>query len=48
MGFEVKHIANCTLYRGDVLEVVASLQAESLEAIVTDPPYGLEFMELVS
>jgi site-specific DNA-methyltransferase (adenine-specific) len=44
MGFDVKHIANCTLYRGDVLEVVGVLPPESLDAIVTDPPYGLTFM----
>ena len=29
---------------GDCLEVMATLPAESVSAIVTDPPYGLEFM----
>ena len=29
---------------GDCLEVMATLDAESVDAIVTDPPYGLEFM----
>ena len=31
-----------TLYTGDCLDVMASL--ESVDAIITDPPYGLEFM----
>ena len=29
---------------GDCVEVMAGLDAESVDAIVTDPPYGLEFM----
>lgn len=29
---------------GDCLEVMRTLEAESVHAIVTDPPYGLEFM----
>lgn len=29
---------------GDCLEVMQSLKAESIDSIVTDPPYGLEFM----
>jgi site-specific DNA-methyltransferase (adenine-specific) len=33
-----------TLYLGDCVEVMAELPAESVDAIVTDPPYGLEFM----
>lgn len=33
-----------TLHHGDCLTVMASLPAESVHAIVTDPPYGLEFM----
>ena len=32
------------ILRGDCLEVMASMPAESVEAIVTDPPYGLGFM----
>jgi DNA modification methylase len=32
------------LYLGDCVEVMASLPASSVDAIVTDPPYGLEFM----
>lgn len=33
-----------TLYHGDCIEVMRTLPAESVHAIVTDPPYGLGFM----
>lgn len=33
-----------TLYHGDCLEVLRELPDESVHAVVTDPPYGLEFM----
>lgn len=33
-----------TIYAGDCVEVMAALEASSVDAIVTDPPYGLEFM----
>lgn len=32
------------LYHGDCIEVMAKMDAESVDAIVTDPPYGLSFM----
>lgn len=32
------------LYLGDYLEVMKTLPAGSVDAVVTDPPYGLEFM----
>jgi DNA modification methylase len=32
-----------TLLEGDCLEVLASLEAESIDAIITDPPYGIGF-----
>lgn len=32
------------LYLGDCREVLAELDAGSIDAVVTDPPYGLEFM----
>jgi len=32
------------LYKADCLDVMARLRADSIDAIVTDPPYGLEFM----
>ena len=33
-----------TLYLGDCRELMAALDAESVDAIVTDPPYELNFM----
>lgn len=33
-----------TLYHGDALEVLRELPDNSVDAVVTDPPYGLEFM----
>ena len=32
------------LYNGDCADVMAQLESESVDAIVTDPPYGLAFM----
>ena len=32
------------LHHGDCLDVMAAMEPESVDAIVTDPPYGLEFM----
>jgi len=34
----------CILYCGDCLAVLPTLEAGSVDAIVTDPPYGLSFM----
>jgi site-specific DNA-methyltransferase (adenine-specific) len=33
-----------SVLRGDCVEVMAGMDADSVDAIVTDPPYGLEFM----
>lgn len=33
-----------TLYHGDCVDVLAGLDSASVDAIVTDPPYALEFM----
>lgn len=32
------------IIHGDCLEEMAKMDAESVDAIVTDPPYGLKFM----
>jgi DNA modification methylase len=32
------------IHHGDCLDVMASFEPESIDAICTDPPYGLEFM----
>lgn len=34
----------CQLYRGDCLEVLPTLEPGGIDAVVTDPPYGLSFM----
>jgi site-specific DNA-methyltransferase (adenine-specific) len=39
MPLEVEQIGDCTLYRGDAMDVFPTL--EQVEAIVTDPPYGV-------
>jgi hypothetical protein len=33
-----------TVYGGDCLDVLRTLPDNSVDAVVTDPPYGLEFM----
>jgi len=33
-----------TLLKGDCLEKLKELEDNSVDAVVTDPPYGLEFM----
>lgn len=33
-----------TLHHGDCIEVMRTLPADSVDSVVTDPPYGLEFM----
>jgi hypothetical protein len=33
-----------TVYGGDCIDVLAQLPPNSVHAIITDPPYGLEFM----
>lgn len=33
-----------TLYHGDCIDVLASLPDTSVDAVVTDPPYGINFM----
>ena len=37
-------MSNATLYQGDCLEEMAKLPDNSIDAVVTDPPYGLSFM----
>lgn len=38
------HDDRATIYNGDCLEALRALPDASVDAVVTDPPYGLEFM----
>lgn len=40
MSFEEVQIGPCRLIRGDCREVLPTLEAGSVDAVVTDPPYG--------
>lgn len=35
---------NVTLFFGDCLEKLKELEPDSIDSIVTDPPYGISFM----
>lgn len=35
---------NVSLYHGDCLNVLAGMPDNSVDSIVTDPPYGISFM----
>ena len=37
-------MSDVKLHLGDCLDVMATMDADSVDSIVTDPPYGLEFM----
>ncbi len=34
-------LGDCTLYLGDCLEVMKQLPDKSVDAVITDPPYGM-------
>ena len=40
MAFTIERIGCATLYLGDCREVLPTLEAESVDMIFTDPPYG--------
>ena len=37
-------MSDVELFHGDCLDVMQTLEADSVDTIITDPPYGLEFM----
>ena len=44
--YREKWVSDCgtvTLYCGDCLEVLPTLEAGSVDAVVTDPPYGIDY-----
>lgn len=38
---DIVTIGNCTIYHGDCLEILPTLLVGSVDAVVTDPPYGI-------
>ena len=36
-------MSNYKLYQGDCLEVMKDIEDESVDLVVTDPPYGMNF-----
>ena len=40
----IREFPGVVLHRGDCLDVMRSIEAGSVDAVVTDPPYGLAFM----
>lgn len=43
-GVRIERIGDATLYLGNCLEVLPTLPVNSVDSIVTDPPYGIGFM----
>jgi len=39
----VEQIGDCTLYLGDCLEIMRTQLSDSIDAIITDPPYGVDY-----
>lgn len=40
MAFEQQTIGPCTLYRGDALDILPTLEPGTIDAVITDPPYS--------
>jgi DNA modification methylase len=43
-GPNLGQLSDVTIIHGDCIEAMRELADASVDAIVTDPPYGLEFM----
>lgn len=43
MAYRKEIIGDATLYLGDCLEVMADMEPGSVDAVVTDPPYGIDY-----
>ncbi len=41
----VKQIGDCTLYLADCLDVMKDMPDNSVDCVVTDPPYGIDFTQ---
>jgi len=42
----VLHVSEVQLYLGDCLEILPTLEADSVDAVITDPPYPKEYRHL--
>ena len=36
-------LGDCTLYLGDCLDVMKDIPDKSVDAVITDPPYGIDY-----
>src|SRR5664279_137719 len=41
---QILHNGDIVVHHGDCIEVMQAMPADSVDAVVCDPPYGLEFM----
>jgi len=44
MGIKINKVMKTQLILGDCIDKLKELEADSVDSIVTDPPYGLSFM----
>ena len=40
----MERIGDITIYNADCVEIMQTLTDESIDAIITDPPYGISFL----
>ena len=40
----MERIGDITIYNADCMEIMQTLPNESIDAIITDPPYGISFL----
>ena len=40
-AFDKVEIGSCTLYQGDAFDIFPELECDSIDAVLTDPPYGI-------
>ena len=40
----MERIGDITIYNADCLEIMQTLPNESIDAIITDPPYGINYL----
>ena len=45
MKYNKTVIGNCTIYNGDCLEIMKIIPDKSIDCIITDPPYNIDYVE---